>query len=474
MSSNGVPAIPGARRLIHSLRDMGYEFETAVADLVDNSIEARATTVRITVDWDGEQSSVVIADNGIGMAPADLREALRFGSEREYDGEDLGKFGLGLKTASLSQCRRVTVASRKNEKRADIEAYCWDLDHIHQTNRWEILPVKTASLQEEARLHLKETPGTVIIWQRLDRILGYQKPGGEFARKQLHAMCRALEDHLAMVFHRFLQGEVRGRRLAIYINDNKISPWDPFARTEEHTSKMDVVSLPAQGAQGKSYVVLEPYVLPAQARFSTAEACLRASGPNRWNRQQGLYIYRADRMIQSGGWSNLRTLDEHLKLARVALFFSPRLDDEFKINVPKMRVALPAELKEDILKALAPTLSKANKEYRFGSKGSSKLSSGAPSSPSNRATDAAKDSNAIIKSDATKLGSSESADTSLDLSDGWPSPTDKLPSRGGSPSHTVNWLEIERVSKLLNKIAMPEELPVIKRVLARAKQTFQE
>ncbi|MBB1208383.1 ATP-binding protein, partial [Klebsiella pneumoniae] len=158
-----------------------------------------------------------------------LRESLRFGAERDYDTEDLGKFGLGLKTASLSQCLRLTVASRQNEGRADINAYCWDLGHIEATNRWEILPVKSIDLQPQARQHLKETTGTVVIWERLDRILGYKRPDGEMARKQLTSRCRALEEHVAMVFHRFLEGAVRGKRLAIYLNDNKVVPWDPFA-----------------------------------------------------------------------------------------------------------------------------------------------------------------------------------------------------------------------------------------------------
>src|SRR5690606_12829804 len=116
---------------------------------------------------------------------------------------------------------------------------------------------------------------------------------------------------------------------------------DPFARGEPSTQRLEPVLLKLDGVAGRSAVVLEPYVLPPQSKFSTPEAFNRASGPNKWNRQQGFYIYRADRMIQSGGWSNLRTLDEHTKLARVALHFSPSLDDDFKINVPKMRVSIP-------------------------------------------------------------------------------------------------------------------------------------
>lgn len=364
MSTNGVEVIPSAQRLVRSLRDVGYEFATAIADLIDNSIEAKAKTVWVDVVWEGESSYVTIADNGEGMSLAVLKEAMRFGSEREYDGEDLGKFGLGLKTASLSQCQRFTVATRSNPQRADINAYCWDIDHVAAINRWEILPVKSAELHEGVRQHLKDTTGTVVIWERLDRILGYRKPDGESARKQIHAMCRELEDHLAMVFHRFLAGEVRGKRLAIYVNENKVMPWDPFARSEANTQCLEAKPLPHHGSNGKGSIIIEPYVLPHKTRFSSQEAFDRASGPEKWNKQQGFYIYRADRMIQSGGWCGLRALDEHRKLARIAISFAPKLDDEFKINVAKMRVSLPAAMRDTIARAVGPAVTLAEDEYR--------------------------------------------------------------------------------------------------------------
>src|SRR6266550_2170055 len=219
---SGYEVIPGARRLITSLRDMGYDFAAAVADLVDNSIEAGASLVAIDVEFDGDDSWVRVADNGRGMTPDELREAMRYGAERAYDEEDLGKFGLGLKTASMSQCQRLSVASRSSRGRADITAYCWDLEHIQRTNRWEILPLEKTGLGPAVRTPLKDTRGTVVLWQRLDRILGFKHPYGEFARKRLGQMCRELEDHLAMVFHRFMKGEVRGQKLKVMLNGNEV------------------------------------------------------------------------------------------------------------------------------------------------------------------------------------------------------------------------------------------------------------
>ncbi|KKO20249.1 MAG: hypothetical protein DCC43_05765 [Candidatus Brocadia sp.] len=124
---------------------------------------------------------LLIADNGKGMTPSQLREAMRYGAEREYEKEDLGKFGLGLKTASLSQCQRLSIASRNNPARADITAYCWDMAHIEKTNRWEILPLERNGIGPAIREPLKETTGTVVLWQRLNRILGYKHPYGEIS-----------------------------------------------------------------------------------------------------------------------------------------------------------------------------------------------------------------------------------------------------------------------------------------------------
>jgi DNA topoisomerase VI subunit B len=161
MGKSGHEMIPSARRLMTSMRDMGYDFATAVADVVDNSVEARATHVAIDVRFDGDGSWVRIIDNGTGMKPAQIREALRYGSEREYDGhESLGKFGLGLKTASLSQCRVLTVASR-TQKSGRMEVRQLDLDHIEDTNDWEILQLSAAERPEP--VEVLGGRGTVVL-----------------------------------------------------------------------------------------------------------------------------------------------------------------------------------------------------------------------------------------------------------------------------------------------------------------------
>lgn len=354
----GVEVIPSAKRLINSLRDMGYDFVQAVADIIDNSVEAGATMVAVDVQFEGDGTWVRIADNGHGMKPDMLLEAMRYGAERDYDENALGKYGLGLKTASMSQCQRLTVASRWDKDSSNICAYSWDLEHIENTNRWEVLPREQSRLEPAIFQYLNRMTGTVVLWQRLDRILGYKHPYGEAARKRLLQMCRDLELHLGMVFHRFMETKA----LRIIINGNEIEPWDPFCRNEK-TKKLEKIRLQVEHEGVSGEVLFEPYILPHQDDFSSQDAFRRSSGPANWNQQQGFYIYRSNRMIQSGGWSSLRAPDEHTKLARIAVSFSPVLDEAFKINVAKMRVQMPPQIRDAVREAIVPIVKLAREIY---------------------------------------------------------------------------------------------------------------
>lgn len=440
--------IPSARRLITSLRSMGYDFASAVADVVDNSIEARATNVAIDVRFDGDDSWVRITDNGTGMKPAEIREALRYGAEREYDvQESLGKFGLGLKTASMSQCQRLTVASRSSKERAEVYAHSWDLEHVEKTNKWEILEVDRDENPELLRDPLLDHTGTVVLWQRLDRILGFKHPYGEMAKKRLSGMCRELEEHLAMVFHRYIAGEAGRRKLRLIVNGNPVKPWDPFARQESRTKQLQPVTLTYDYDGIRGEILIEPFVLPHQDDFTSPLAHAASAGPLKWNRQQGFYIYRANRMIQSGGWSNLRTIDEHLKLARVAVSFEPRLDDAFKINVAKMRVQLPQQLREQFEKAIGPVVKIAQTTYR--------RSEGGGRNPSGRTTEPPGDP-------VPPAGK-----PTVPPTDGSPPASPKPPT--AAPKHAGNgglWT-VNDLRREVERVATPEEKPVVRTVFDR-------
>ena len=350
-----------------------------MADLVDNSVGAQATRVSIDVHFDGGDSWIRVSDNGVGMDTATLTESLRYGTEREYGTDDLGKFGFGLKTASTSQCRRVTVASRRSLVRARVEARALDLDHIERTNRWEILVVDPEDRPAHLTGPLQTTTGTVVLWEELDRILDYKDPWGSWAKRKLLDGADAIAEHLGMVFHRFLAGEVRGHKMEILVNGSAVDAWDPFCRDEQGTIPLPEHDFRVASESGVGIVHVRPYVLPDKSEFSDSAAWQRASGPLKWNRQQGLYIYRANRLIQWGGWSRMRTIDEHSKLSRVAVDFTPNLDAVFGINISKAIVKLPVDLREELEPVVNQVVRVATQRYRKGGDGKG---SGRPSPPS--------------------------------------------------------------------------------------------
>jgi hypothetical protein len=371
--------VPAAARTITSLRDVGYELPQAVADLVDNSVSAGATTVTVDLHFDGIDSWIRIADDGYGMDTTTLTESLRYGSVREYDAEDLGKFGFGLKSASTSQCRRVVVASRRALERARVEVRALDLAHIEQTNRWEILIVEPADRPAHLIDPLRDNTGTVVLWEDLDRILDYKDPWGGWAKRKLLDRAEAIAEHLGMVFHRFLDGHVRGHKLEILVNGSAVDAWDPFCRGEKATTALPEHDFRVASESGMGIVHVSPYVLPDKSEFSDTAAWQRATGPLKWNRQQGLYVYRANRLIQWGGWSRIRTIDEHTKLARVALDFSPNLDAAFGINISKAIVKLPVDLRDDIEPVVNQVARIAQQRYRKGGDSRGGSPSGRPS-----------------------------------------------------------------------------------------------
>lgn len=321
-----VEVLPSPKRLVETLRDVGYDFVGAVADLVDNSIAANATTVDIDVVWDEADTWLRIADDGGGMDSNTITESLRFGSERSYKPDDLGKFGLGLKTASLSQCRQIYVASRVSQQIARLEARRFDLDWIIETDRWEVEILSASERPDELVAPLKTHPGTVVLWHGLDRVFGSRLPKGERAESALWSDVDRLERHLGMVFHRFLEGDLSGSRrppLKIRLNGNVVHPWNPFAPDEQNTQRLKPRDFDVASSGVAGVVTFEPFILPTQARFSSEAAFKRLAGPKSWNQQQGFYIYRANRMIQSGGWSYMHAPDEHSKYARIALNFFP-------------------------------------------------------------------------------------------------------------------------------------------------------
>jgi hypothetical protein len=363
--SRFVTILPSARKLMDSLRDIGYDLPSAVADLVDNSIDAGAENIDVTFGGEGSESWVRIADDGMGMTPRELDEAMRYGSERTYSASALGHFGLGLKTGSLSQCRRLTVATRRRLT-GGVAVRRWDLDVVAERDSWDLETPPRADLPGHLLEPLRQTTGAVVLWENLDRILAFRNPDGAAARRAVESMAAEVATHLGMVFHRFITGEWTGGEafVNIAVNGVPVTAWDPFCREEPRTKvlRQQAIELPLEAGAAKLRV--SPFVLPAQNEFSSPEAHQLAAGPSRWNRQQGFYVYRRDRLIQSGGWNRIRTLDEHAKLARIAIDLPLGHEDLFGINVAKMAIAIPQAARPPLRTIASAVVQEAQRKYR--------------------------------------------------------------------------------------------------------------
>jgi hypothetical protein len=347
-----------------SMRDLGYEFSDAVAEIVDNSIQAQANVIQVELKFDGLDSYLTVADNGIGMPPSEIKEAMRFGSNRDYVENDLGKFGLGLKTSSLSQCDLLTVSSRCSNQKGRIHSYSWDVPYICKIDQWEILPVEKDELLNHVLEHLEATTGTVVTWEGLSRLTNYQIPTGGRAANEIKRLTEELRLALGATFHKYLTGEANSSKVVIFVNGEKVIPWDPFCRDEKLTKLVEpfLVDISLNGK--KSKIKFKPFILPHQSDFSSLPAHARAGGLMKWNKQQGFYVYRSGRLLQSGGWCGLRTSDEHSKLARIMVDIPPGFDELFKVNISKMKINFPSEIKQEVILKLAPVLRLADERYR--------------------------------------------------------------------------------------------------------------
>ena len=354
---------PNAPAMIQSLRSVGYTAQAAVADLVDNSISAQARNVWVTFHWDGAHSFVSVGDDGRGMDEAGLTEAMRLGTRsplEERQPSDLGRFGLGLKTASFSQCRRLTVWTRVSQEIC-LSVRCWDLDYVNQTGQWRLLKLPPQGPAARSAQLEELDSGTVVVWESLDRLVEGSPVEDQRAQRRFLEMADAVETHLAMVFHRFLEPSAQ---LTIWINGQRIAPWDPFLRGEAATQHLAEETLTLSGQR----VVVRPYVLPHHSRLS-AEVHRRAAGPGGWNAQQGFYIYRNRRLLVPGDWLNLGfQKEEHSKLARIQVDIPTALDDAWQIDVKKSTAKPPGALRDELRRIAKVTRSRATEIYRHRGK----------------------------------------------------------------------------------------------------------
>lgn len=364
MSAEYDIANPGAGELFESLRAFGYDVPTALADIVDNSISAKARNIWIDMSWAGRESRIIIRDDGEGMSEHELRQAMRPGSLSPLEdraASDLGRFGLGMKTASISQCRCLTVMSKTTGSPLAVRR--WDLDYIASTGtgEWRLLKGDDLVNDDERSLLTGQKQGTVLLWDRLDRLVGDVASDDEVAQRHFRERADAVKQHLAMVFHRFLQG--RGA-VKLHLNGRLVEPWDPFL---ESSDKVDPMAAEMHVVDGQP-VEIKAFILPHHSRIS-ADAHAKAAGAKGWNAHQGFYIYRNKRLLVAGDWLGLgMQKEEHFKLARIRIDLPNSADLLWQIDVKKSRARAPAALRKDLLRIARTARSRASSIYRHRGK----------------------------------------------------------------------------------------------------------
>lgn len=379
-SNNEIELAPSPSRLVESLRDTGYSYQAAFADIVDNSIAAGANQIEIDIKESiyGGEITVAFYDNGSGIDEYEIVNAMRYGSEKRPSPKSLGKFGMGLKTASTSFCKKLTVISKSNEK---LSARCWDIETIKNRDKWILL---TPTLEEYAG-HLEKlakvsggASGTVVVWEEVDRLIN--NSGTDYTAQAIDHLIKEIREHLSATFGKFLIGLSSFNNMApktpsypdikILVNGEPLIGWDPtgkFLNSIEEPDRVLIekgshtVTLYSEGINRTSKFELNGYVLPNKNKMSDDELKAVRFG----NDNQGFYIYRENRLIFGGGWPHrLFSQDSHLNLLRVELNFDHQLDDYFEIDIRKSKITLPLKIRNNLKQALAPWRYQAQSRYR--------------------------------------------------------------------------------------------------------------
>ena len=331
--------VPFAPSLIESMRSLGYSFPSAIADLLDNSISARAKKITIVAE-PNLNPSLVIFDDGCGMNQNELYEAMRYGSSNpleERKEDDLGRFGLGLKSASLSQCRKLVVISKKE---GQVCGYSWDLDYVMEKQSWMLKGFGDEEIYKYPHSELLNDVehGTYIYLSEFDRI----KEGTGNISETFNKCLDDMINHLALVFHRYID-----EGLKIVVNGVEIESRDPFLLNHSATQRKRESSFHINGEK----IVLKPYILPHLSKLSQDDLD-KVGGKDRLRSDQGFYVYRNKRLIIWGTWFRLERKDELNKLARVMVDIPNSLDYMWSIDIKKSTATLPDIIRRNMYNAV--------------------------------------------------------------------------------------------------------------------------
>jgi hypothetical protein len=343
-------ANPSPKSTINSYRSFGYNLSTAIADIVDNSISAKAKEISVDYKWDGQNSFISISDNGDGMNCEELVLAMTPGSkdpEEERSANDLGRFGMGLKTASFSQCKRLTCIT----KRADYVTIkrCWDIDFVNQENEWCLLD----SVSDESFLLKIENSGTLVLWEKLDRIVGNSTTDNESAKNAFYQEMMNVKQHLSLVFHKFIEN----KRITIIFQNEKLEAYNPFLLNLEPKPEM---------GQTETFgnVEITYFILPHMSEIGKEEY-EKSGGSLGWFQQQGFYVYRGDRLLVASDWLGIEKKRDYSKLARIAVNFTNESDFNWQLDIKKSTATPPIEIRRELNRIAKIAIMKSAQRYNW-------------------------------------------------------------------------------------------------------------
>lgn len=331
-------AAPLASSLMESLRNLGYTPETAIADIIDNAIFAKAKNVWVDFCWNGVHSKITFTDDGNGMGEDELVRAMRPGSRSPSDirdSGDLGRFGLGLKTASFSQCKVFTVISKT--RAGELSNWRWDMNYVtDQDGGWNIFQIAD---DEDIRSIEATAKGTMVIWQDMDRITGTAEK--LISEDDFLSIADKVKRHAEMVFHRFIESG----KLNIIFNGRPAQAWDPFLRGQNATQPFPEELL------ADETISVKAYILPHRSKLDE-EIWVENEKRGGWDALQGFYIYRNERLLLAADWLGFTRKKSHYKLARIMINLPNHMDQDWQIDIKKSRAKPPLALRQD-LKAIA-------------------------------------------------------------------------------------------------------------------------
>lgn len=332
---------PDAATLMTATRAIGYSLQVAISDIVDNSIAAHANKIQITYFPNHKTGPFIsILDNGDGMSSEEIQNAMRYGSKDPNelrDRTDLGRFGLGLKMASMSQCRKFTVLTKQS---GVVWGCCWDLDHVIKVGSWSLLVLDQNEMVDlpEFSEFINNDKGTLVIWQELDRLcIGENDPAMSMGRK-MDEVCA----HLSLVYHRFLSGSDGLKKINLTVNNETIFPNDPLS-----ANKSTLVMDPETIKIGDEKITVTAYTLPHPSKISKTEL-ERLGGAEGLRKNQGFYIYRGNRLLVWGTWFRLMRKGELTKLSRVRVDIPNSLDELWTLDVKKSTASPPEDVRKNL------------------------------------------------------------------------------------------------------------------------------